>query len=218
MAVPAPAANTRRRSVKIGEMDIGALKEVLAEWLEATRGLEIPVGLEIEEALERARELMPLILAGAILPGQVRLDEEFKDVLYGLVSLATRSHEGSSLEIQAVYRFIRGIEWPDDTFDEKGDLLRECRTAAREKIFQEAFSEGSKGSLTIFPEPGRRLPLQESESDAGAASPDESPRRVFERARDLVHAVLVEHRQLVDGVKPGACLLGELPPAIDARH
>lgn len=113
-------------------LDRGSLKELIAEWLEYAGDSRPVVGLEIEEALRRARRLLPQIGAGRLESSDVVLDEDFKDVLYGLVRLVQTNARGATAEQpKAVYEFIRGIEWPDDIFGEKAELLAQCLAALR---------------------------------------------------------------------------------------
>lgn len=132
--------------MRSNESDVRRLKDQIAEWLELTKGMELPLGLEIEEALERASELMPLILDGKISSAGIELDEEFKDVLYGLVALLVEAKKvsgGLPRETEAVFRFISGIEWLHDSYGEKEELLRECAAESQEAIGSGIFGTDS---------------------------------------------------------------------------
>jgi len=165
--------------MKLTELDLPALKELVAEWLLSNEGAEAQLGLEAEEIFARAKQLKPLIAAGVVSPGEVELDEDLKDVLYALVTLVSTDPRDadSAREAQAICRFIRGISWPDDELGEKQDLVMRCAAAAQEAASAVGTAPDTRGT------PAQSL----SEKEA---------RKAFLESAGLVHAILVKYHGL----------------------
>ncbi len=105
------------------------MRDQIAAWLEATRGIELVVGLDAKEAERRALALLAAILENRISPDSMVLDEEAKQVLSILVRQLAElnADKGDRLrQAAAVARFIGRLRWSDDNFGEKEDLLLEC--------------------------------------------------------------------------------------------
>ncbi|MGH9365332.1 MAG: hypothetical protein ACRD1B_08740 [Thermoanaerobaculia bacterium] len=130
----------------LGNLSNDALKELIADWLEATAGRPVYMGLDREEAIRRARPLLEEIEAGSVRPADFRLDDELKDVLYGLVHLLKTAARGAVPgPSRAVYEFLLGVEWAPGWFDEKGDLLRQCAEAGGFSSAGERAIDGIEG-------------------------------------------------------------------------
>lgn len=153
------------------EFEGRSLREMIAVWLEATPGVKMSTGLEVEEAMARARQLLPLVAVGALSGRDVRLDDDFKSVLYGLVRLVTEPPVAATPpDAGAVHRFISEVPWCEDLFGEKNDLLRRCAAATNRSANQ----AGSRDAAA---------PQQE----------DARPEKVFEAALPLIRTLLLGH-------------------------
>jgi tetratricopeptide (TPR) repeat protein len=106
-----------------------SLKRRISDWLESTRGARVQTGISPAVAMRRARQLRREIVHGEVKPRDFILDDDFKSVLYALVSLVTAG--GTRLEVRnevkSTNEFVRGIRWRADTFAEKAELLSELK-------------------------------------------------------------------------------------------
>ena len=164
---------------KLEELDLATLKSLIGDWLESPEAANAPLGLEVDEAFRRAEQLKPLIVAGVISPEEVELDEDLKEVLYALDSLVADRRRGAACpqEARAVYRFLRGLSWPDDDLGEKDDLMDRCALAARDSA-----PVGANAAAE---------PVE-------AAPSNEQIRKVFEESAPLIRAILVKYHDLTE--------------------
>ena len=133
------------------------MKELVAmipEWLAITHGRDVAVGLPREEALRRAALLRGLLRDGKVKPDEVVLDEDLKDVFHALVNLVIgsepRSGRDLAEEADAVYQFIRRVDWIDDDFGEKQDLLIRCATAGWAALGQDAAAVAKRRTSIMY--------------------------------------------------------------------
>ncbi len=97
----------------------------IRDWLAATSGVEIPLGLSREDARWRACEFLAAIVDGTIAPDQVEMDDDLKDVLWASVEeldekpLSQLTFE----ECDCFYRFVAALSVEDDPFDERDEIL-----------------------------------------------------------------------------------------------
>src|SRR5260370_13619450 len=117
--------------MRLGGLELDELKQWISEWLAANEESKLKIGLGKEEALRRAQRLLSQILGKEIIPEGVKLDDEFKEVLYALVYSVTRGDFGDPGNVGAIHDFIRGIRWTDDEFGEREELLNECLLSSR---------------------------------------------------------------------------------------
>jgi tetratricopeptide (TPR) repeat protein len=103
---------------------------LIPQWIALSRDRQIDAGLTRDEALRRARRFRQLLSHGRLAPGRLKLDEDLKDVLHALVALVTEieplAGEAIAQEANAVSILLRGISWPDDSLDEKFELIERC--------------------------------------------------------------------------------------------
>lgn len=114
------------------------LKRRISDWLEVTRGVRIPTGISPVSALRRAHQLRRRVAGGEIVPNDVVLDEDLKNVVHALVRLVVeaKTTEKSVEEAGRTHRFIKAIAWRADIFAEKRDLLRQLELfQARGRLF-----------------------------------------------------------------------------------
>jgi len=111
------------------------VEELISTWLEVTKGRSLQLGISREEALGRARDILPRIRAEAPPPEEMKCDEDFKNVLYALVNLVSGSSyevaEERALDASAVGEFIRCVWTASDEFGEKEQLLSDCEEIAK---------------------------------------------------------------------------------------
>jgi hypothetical protein len=114
-------------------MSLAGLVSMIPDWLAVTASREVSIGLSREEALHRAAVLRRLLRDGKVKPEDVILDEDLKAVFHALVALVTeiepRAGEALAQEANAVYQFLARVDWPDDDFGERKDLLTRCAEA-----------------------------------------------------------------------------------------
>ncbi|MGH9388269.1 MAG: hypothetical protein ACRD1Z_01545, partial [Vicinamibacteria bacterium] len=138
-------------------MSFAEIVSMVPDWLAVTGGREISVGLPREEALRRAAVLRRLLEANKVSPEQVSLDEDLKAIFYALVALVTEIEplegEACAGEANSVYQFIARLEWPDDDFDEKLDLLRSLAEAGWRAVGLnlESVDRGRSEEICYFP-------------------------------------------------------------------
>ncbi len=94
-------------------------------WLAATSDMEIPIGLSREEARRRGRELLVAIVAEALPPDNLEVDDDLKDVLWAAIEELDAKQFGQETfeECDRLYRFLLDLRPGTDTFDERDDLL-----------------------------------------------------------------------------------------------
>jgi hypothetical protein len=153
--------------------------------------------LEKEEALGRAREIERLILARKISPSDVRLDEEFKEILYALVYGVLAEPHGSPEDArrraEAVSEFILGLHWKQVDLEERLTLLKDCAAVA---------GYGGSAAKADSPEPLGKDPVEpprgRSASAEEAAPLEKEARRVYESALPLIHSSFVSLHGLTE--------------------
>jgi tetratricopeptide (TPR) repeat protein len=109
-------------------MSLGHEHEMLPlirDWLAATRGIEVAVGLSSGEARRRALEFLDSIESKRVVSDAVGVDDDLKDTLWGvLAELDERPIGPSTLRVcNRVYQFVSAVPWPDGIFEERSDLL-----------------------------------------------------------------------------------------------
>jgi tetratricopeptide (TPR) repeat protein len=104
-----------------------SLKRRISSWLEVTQGVRVPTGISPASARRRARQLGRRIAGGEMVPNDVVLDEDLKNVLHALVRLIVekKTNDKSVEEAGRAHRFIKAIDWRADIFAEKRDLLHQ---------------------------------------------------------------------------------------------
>src|SRR5215467_1399141 len=98
----------------------------IEKWLLATACAEVPLGFSTEEACHRARSLIAEIVAQTVVPAQLEMDEDLRDVIWAL-SDELRRRQGDPLTFEhceSVYRFVSELHWENDSFRERADVLR----------------------------------------------------------------------------------------------
>jgi len=114
--------------------------------------------LEAQEATERARHLLALILGGTLSPAKTPVDGHQKDVLYALVYHVLPLQPDETGTRETVAAFIREMPWGDDPAGEKQELASDC--AARRAIADGSQSiEEVDGEAPDDPLPFARLIL-----------------------------------------------------------
>ena len=99
----------------------------IAAWVAVTSDLEIPAGPNPGDLTRGARSLRAAILSNAISPDAVIVDDGFKHVVSAAVSLLREApHEARLREADALYQFVRRLDWESDPIGE-----RQARHAAR---------------------------------------------------------------------------------------
>ena len=102
-------------------------------WLAVTAEHDVSVGLSREDVLRRASLLRELLQGREVDPARVALDDDLKAVFHGLVALVTdidpKVGRHLAREANAVYHFIRAVEWDSDVLGERDTLLRSCAEA-----------------------------------------------------------------------------------------
>ena len=97
----------------------------IRDWLAATTGMEIPLGLSPTDARRGAREFLSAIAAGTVLPDNVEMDDELKDILWASVGELSDKPLGHPTfeESDRLYQFVAALPMGNDPFDERDDLL-----------------------------------------------------------------------------------------------
>jgi tetratricopeptide (TPR) repeat protein len=99
-------------------------------WIEATRGVKVPPGVNKEESLRRAHSMRVLLRDGKISTGQLKLDDDLINTFYALCDLLEKPGEESAEDVlhdaETIHRLIAEVPWPDDEFGEREDLMRRC--------------------------------------------------------------------------------------------
>ncbi len=134
--------DSRRPSIS---KDATHFVKLIPRWLAATEGIEIPLGIEVEEARRRALELRSLLREEKITAADLQLDDDTVDVLWQLCCLLTQPENESGLTLlkdaSNAYELISRIAWPVDDFGERLEMLRQCALAA----LRNASREGREG-------------------------------------------------------------------------
>lgn len=106
-------------------MSISSL-ETLKVWLDATRGLSIPLGPSSSSLIARARELLAEIGSAGRLstPHFVEVDETFPEIVYALCSLLAEGSNADARSVDAVYSLVETLPRAAEV-DERADLLME---------------------------------------------------------------------------------------------
>jgi hypothetical protein len=152
--------------------------------------------LEKDEALERAREIERLILARKISPSDMRIDEEFKEILYALVygvaAVPHGSPENARRRAEAVSEFIQGLDWKQADLEERLTLLNDCAAVA-----------GYGGpDAKASPEPLGKDPVEPPRDRAASADEvaplEKEAQRVYESALPLIHSSFVSLHGLTE--------------------
>jgi tetratricopeptide (TPR) repeat protein len=97
----------------------------IRDWLAATTGVELPLGLSRADARRRAPEFLAGIAAGTVLPENVDVDEELKDILWASVDELDAKPLGRATfeECDRFYQFVMGLRVENDAFYERDEVL-----------------------------------------------------------------------------------------------
>lgn len=162
-------------------------KELITTWLAVTKDLPVPSGLAVEQALQRAADILPRIRRGEVTPADVEFDEEIKDVLYALIRLVGESDYETpnerAVDARAVHAFIRDVWSEPDEFGERKLLLEDCASI---------FNDPSSRRPVLYPQENDGYESLPWIPTATASDPStESTRVVFVRSLTLIHETLV---------------------------
>ncbi len=180
--------------MKLAGLGWSEVQELIADFLASGQKIELPASFDKDEAIRRARELLADIVEGKTPPAEIRVDEDLKRVAYALVyGLLRDGKGGESRHARLVYEFIRDLNWTDDVFGEKEELLGDCVAAARmhtgvhvkripiETIPKTGDSDVSKASAASKPGPER------------ARVSEQELREIFQEHITLARAFLLDH-------------------------
>lgn len=127
-------------------------------WIEATRGVKVPPGVNKQESLRRAHSMRVLLRDGKISAGELKLDDDLINTFYALCELLENPEEEAKEDVlrdaKGVHRLIVGVTWPDDEFGEREDLLRRCSlvSSLSAQTLQDDFESRSSNRGTSFAE------------------------------------------------------------------
>lgn len=97
----------------------------IRDWLAATSDVEIPSGLSREEARRRAHELIGAIAAGRVVPDQVDVYDDLKDILWASVEeLNEKPRSQPTFEkCDRVYEFVAALQLENNFLGERDEIL-----------------------------------------------------------------------------------------------
>ena len=93
--------------------------------MQAVKGRDVPTGLSVEEATQRARGTLRRITDDDSRI-EAAIGSDLADEIHAacrLIALGEIAPEMRSKALTALYEITRGSSWPDDHFDERGELL-----------------------------------------------------------------------------------------------
>lgn len=168
-------------------LDEFSWRELITTWLAVTKDLPVPSGLALEQALQRAEEILPRIRRGEVTPGDVEFDEELKDVLYALIRLVGESDYETpnerAADARAVHAFIREVWSEPDEFGERKMLLEDCASILKDP--------SSKRPVPCPLENDGYESLPWTPTVAASDPSTESARVAFVRSLTLIHETLI---------------------------
>ncbi len=115
---------TQKRRPAISEHD-EHLASLIPAWIEATQEVEIPTGLDVDEVLRRALELL-VRLRGTPSPASFPVGAESVETFHALCTLLDQPGSDPKVllaDASAAFEFISALDWPKSEFGGREDLL-----------------------------------------------------------------------------------------------
>jgi tetratricopeptide (TPR) repeat protein len=183
------------------------LNRRISDWLEISRGVQVPVGISPHAARRRARQLRREILDGEIGSREIVLDEDLKSVLYALVLLSAEAkvNQKSIEESDRIHGFLKNITWHQDRFAEKEELLAQFELfQARARLFGQTVDATDEGMLPAG-DPFRRRPRTSAKKNAfdqlaSAQKSDSETSALSSRICEAAFAGLDQLEHLLTGI------------------